>query len=171
MKKFRIAIVSVLLGILALALTACGGASGVVSSYVSAVKKGDFEKAATYVVGNPDLEKAQKEKGDVYDYIYFESAKSFKMKVEETTENKDSDGNVTSYTVKISYTKAYTATAVAAEYALKTIGKEDSKDTAKEIIKGAKEASGDMTVVVVVSEGEKLLEAASATALCAAIWA
>lgn len=170
MKKLRVALTSVLLGVLVFVLASCGGAGGVVSSYASAVKKGDYEKAATYVVGKPSLSNSQEKTGEVYDYIYSESAKSFKLKVEETTENKDSEENVTSYTVKISYTKDFSATAVALEYAGKALtGSEATKATAKEIMKDAKEVSGDMTVVVVVKDGEKLMEAASATALLAVI--
>lgn len=174
MKKLKVILSALVMGILMFVLASCGGAGGVVSSYASAVKKGDYEKAATYVVGKPSLSNPQKDndKDNIYSYIYSESAKSFKLKVEESTENKNSEEKVVSYTIKISYTKKFSGSAVALKYGAGILtGSEATKDTAKKIIKDADEVSGNLTLVVVIDNDENLLEAASATALLTAIWA
>lgn len=171
MKKLKLAFVAVVTGVLLFAMTACGGASGTVSSFVSAVKKGDFDKASNYVVGTPDLSSYEKSASDsLYTYIYEKAAKSFSYSVESTSETEDDDGNAVSATVKISYS-VYSGSAISITYAAKVLtGSEASKSTINDLFDDADKTTGTASVVVINDDDGWVMEAASATALIALIW-
>ena len=167
MKKLKVLLAAVLAGALLFALTACGGATGALSSFVRAIKKGDFEKASEYVVGQPNLDNPQSESGEMYQYIFEKAAGSFSYKVEEKTE--DSEGKTT--TVKISYS-GYSGSALTLSYAAAVLGgSEATKSTVNDLMKDMEKKEGTMTVILVQNdEGDWLVEAVSAVALSAAIF-
>lgn len=173
MKKLKLAFVAVVTGVLLFAMTACGGASGTVSSFVSAVKKGDFDKASNYVVGTLDLSSYyEKSNSDsLYTYIYEKAAKSFSYSVESTSETEDDDGNAVSATVKISYS-VYSGSAISITYAAKVkTGSEASKSTINDLFDDADKTTGTASVVVINDDDDGwVMEAPSATALIALIW-
>lgn len=172
MKKLKLAFVAVVTGVLLFAMTACGGASGTVSSFVSAVKKGDWEKAGEYVVGTLDLSSYENESSDeIVSYIYQKAAKSFSYSVESTSETEDDDGNVTAATIKISY-EGYSGLEVLANYKIKCLaGSDSTKSTANDAFDDVGESTGSLTVAVIYNEDDGwLMEAASAIALVAVIW-
>lgn len=89
-------------------MTACGGARGVLGSYIHAVKAGDMTKAATYVEGNEnpgDQEETSASDDEISQYIWEKTIGSFAYEVKETTEEKDENGEVVSTKIVISYEK------------------------------------------------------------------
>lgn len=173
MKKLKNVLLAVVACLLLVAMTACGGASGTLSSYVSAVKKGNFDKAAEYVYGTPDLSSYESSSSDdMITYIYEKAASSFSYSVESTTETEDSDGNVVSATVKISYS-VYSGTAIYVKYAAQVLtGSEATKSTVNSIFKDTDKTESTATVVVINDEDDGwVMEAASAVTLIGLIWA
>lgn len=174
MKKLKLVVTTLLMGVLLFALASCGGATGTLSSFVSAVKKGDFTKASTYVVGG-NVEDEYDETDEVAAYIYQKTAGSFSYKVEETTEKTNDEGEVTSVEVKISYTK-YSQLKLIAEMAKNTSfgdllgGKEYTKEDVDAALKKIEKAEDTATIVIEKTEdGEWKISALSATALVAVI--
>lgn len=166
MKRLKIVAATLLVGVLLFALASCGGASGTLSSFVGAVKKADFTKAATYVVGNPSLSNPTTS-NEMGTYIFEKAANSFSYKV--TEENSSSDEN--SCTVKLSYS-GYSGTQIALKYAARILsGSEATKGTVDNIVKEMTKKEGTTTVVLVKNDsGDWKVEAASATALVAIIY-
>ena len=78
MKKVRILLSAIVIGALLFALTACGGAKGALSSFVSAAKRLDFDKASEYCMDGSLL----KESGDMT-----EAAASLSVYIDATTED------------------------------------------------------------------------------------
>ncbi|MBQ9081671.1 MAG: hypothetical protein IJY26_03440 [Clostridia bacterium] len=156
MKKLKLIVTSLLMGILLFALASCGGASGVVGSFIGAVKSGDYEKAATYVVGG-DVDGKYDEDNEVEAYIYKKTVGSFSYKVEGTTENTNDEGEVTSVEVRISYTK-YSQVALRAELLKNTSlgdilgGANYTKEDVDTALKALEKASNTATVIVQKTE-------------------
>ncbi|MBQ9081701.1 MAG: hypothetical protein IJY26_03605, partial [Clostridia bacterium] len=95
------------------------------SSFVKAVKKADLEKAATYVVGNPQLTNPSSD-SEIADYIFEKTAGSFSYKVEDSDTNEEG----TVCTIEIEYS-GYSGT----ELTLKMLLKEKTKGMVDETLK------------------------------------
>ncbi len=173
MKKIRLLSISLLLGVLLFALTACGGAGGAVSGFVNAVKKGDEEKAKTFTTAPVDL--SYDKEDEVAAYMWKKTVGSFSYKVEEETEKKNDEGEVTSVEIKISYEK-YSQIELAAKMAgntsigdiggLFTGDKKYTKKDVDEAMKELEKKSDTITVTVAVDEeGEWKLDTVSGAAL------
>ena len=168
MKKLKFLLTTLLIGVLLFALTACGGAEGALSGFVAACKKGEFEKAATYVVGDFDWEDAREDNDDsIYKYIIEKTIGSFEYKVKESSMNSDE----TACTMEISYS-CHSSVTVWTTYGVQVaLGAEQSKATVDEILKMDK-TERDMTVNLKKNdEGKWLLSLDSAAALIASIYA
>ena len=168
MKKLKFLLTTLLIGVLLFALTACGGAEGALSGFVAACKKGEFEKAATYVVGDFDWEDTREDTDDsIYKYILQKTVGSFEYKVKESSMNSDE----TACTIEISYS-CHSSVTVWTTYGLQVaLGAEQSKATVDEILKMDK-TERDMTVNLKKNdEGKWLLSLESAAALIGAIYA
>ena len=179
MKRLKVIASSLLLGVLLFVLAACSGASGAVSGFVNAEKKGDSNQAMVYVVGGKYDEASEAESSDnVYVYIYEKVAKSFSYKVEESTENEVKEGKNPTTTVKISYT-GYSGTKVVAEYVKRSTAAvfgadgKSGKALVDEILKEMKKDDKKSTISVTVEKTEDgwKLQAVSAAALSVAIYA
>ncbi|MCD7728837.1 MAG: hypothetical protein LUI60_02855 [Clostridia bacterium] len=165
MKKFLTMAAVTLLAVAMMAIAACGGAKGTLSSYVSAVKDGDFTEAAEYVVGGSIASSyipSWNLDDEVVEYMYSQTAGSFKYSVEETSTNEEE----TATTVTISYS-FYSLVSVGAKYtASKLLGNDVTKSDIKDWIKGMDKVEGTTTVALVTNDdGDWLLTAASAGAL------
>ena len=167
MKKVKIIFAALVASVLLFSLAACGGARGSLSAFVSAVKRADFEKAAEYVVGQPDLDNPESETGEMYQYIFEKAAGSFRYSVEEETMNSDE----TACTIEISYS-GYSGTELAVKYAAAILtGSEATRSTVNDLLDDMEKEEATTTVVLVQNDdGDWLLEAATATALIAAIY-
>ena len=167
MKKIRLLSISLLLGVLLFALTACGGASGAVSGFVNAVKKGDEEKAKTFTTAPVEL--SYDKEDEVAAYMWKKTVGSFSYKVEEETEKKNDEGEVTSVEIKISYEK-YSQTDLRLKMlgntAIGDIGKDKTKQDVDAALKEMEKVKDSITVTVAVDEeGEWKLDTVSGAAL------
>lgn len=111
MKKLRVVLTSVVLGVLVFVLASCGGAGGAISSVVNNVKKLDYEKASEYCLDADAVKALQADEEKSYTGLSEDVVKDlkavqkkiygeFKFKVTETTMSSDE----TTATVKITYT-------------------------------------------------------------------
>ena len=165
MKKLKFLATTLLIGVLLFALTACGGVEGTLSDFVNAAKKGDFEKAATYVVGDFDWDDMVVNNDDsVYKYILSKTVGDFEYKVEESNMNSEE----TTCTVKISYSFHSSGTV----WSIYTgINAERSKKTVDLLLKDLDKAEGETTVVLEKNEeGKWLVNLESAASLIALIY-
>ena len=167
MKKLKFLLTTLLIGVLLFALTACGGAEGALSGFVAACKKGEFEKAATYVVGDFDWEDTREDTDDsIYKYILQKTVGSFEYKVKESSMNSDE----TACTMEISYS-CHSSVTVWTTVQLAS-GGNPTRSTVDTLLKEMDKIERDMTVVLEKNEeGKWLLNAVSALELIRAIYA
>lgn len=167
MKKLKFLATTLLIGVLLFALTACGGAEGALSGFVAACKKGEFEKAATYVEGDFDWEDTRENNDDsIYKYIIEKTIGSFEYKVKESSMNSDE----TACTIEISC--SFHSAAIVWSVAQAGSRGNPTRSTVDTLLKEMDKTERDMTVVLEKNEeGKWLLNAVSALELIGAIYA
>lgn len=162
MKKIRAILSGVLLTILMLVMASCNifGASGVVGSYVGAIKKGDFEKATTYTA---DYEvKGEYPKDDeVAKYMYDKTVGAFKYDVKEESEDKDAG----TAKIVISYEK-YSYSELSAKMILNKVLNKYLKEQVDVELKTMEKKYDTMTITLTKNgDGNYKIDKASAMAL------
>jgi hypothetical protein len=157
-----------LMAVLLVAMTACG-ASGTLSGFVSAVKKMDSTKAATYVDGDWSGSSSD-DVDEVTKYAYKKTVGSFSYKVVSSEETKDEEtGEVTATVIKISYS-AYSYAVLATKLGFSSFlsGTQKTKADVDTAIKDMEKVNGSTTVTITKdSEGAWKLSELEATALLA----
>lgn len=167
MKKFRKIVTATLLTavmvVMLIAMASCGAKSAL-GSFVSAVKKGNLEKAKDYVSGSVSFTYEYDKDNEIAAYIYKKTIGSFSYKVTDSEEKTDDAGEVEATILTVSYS-AYSYTELLGIIGVTSAFTDVTKTEVNAALENMQKKEGKISVTCVKDDGDWKLNTVTASFL------